>query len=91
MESRKNPPLEIYGLTPRRQIRENLNLQEATRAVQRMSQNIAAPQDSTESRPHQLPNTGQRGVERRRIAATRLRKIGAAATAAPNLCGNRTN
>jgi len=83
--------IEIYGLTLTRQIRENLNLQEATRAVQRMSQNIAAPQDSTESRPHQLPNARQCSIERRGIATTRLGKIGAAATAAPNLCGNRTN
>jgi hypothetical protein len=56
-----------------------------------MSQNTRLATDSTEPRPHQLLNTGERSIERRRVATARLRKIGTAATAAPNLGGNRTN
>jgi hypothetical protein len=56
-----------------------------------MSQNTRSKGESTEPRPNQLLNTGERSIERRGVATARLRKIRAPATAAANLCGNRTN
>jgi hypothetical protein len=46
---------------------------------------------STQLAADQLLHTREGSIERRGVVTSRLREIRAAATAAPNLCGNRTN
>ena len=47
--------------------------------------------NSTESGAHQLRDRGKRGIQRGWVASAGLREIGPSATAAADLCGNRTN
>src|SRR5437868_14966448 len=52
--------IEIYGLAPMRQIRENLNLREHNSCS---ATNVTKHVNSTEPRAHQIPNTRERSIE----------------------------
>ena len=75
-----------------RHIRESLNLQRPIRVQRNASHKITrSAQYSKQLAPDELLHARQRGIERSRVVTPGLCKIGAPATAASNLCGNRTN